>query len=216
LAEKSFDLDDEFPFAFRPKKKVAVQDLMAVLRDHYVGTELDKTGGYQLGNPYDLNGSTICASSTQYGFVAQLRTWLPVEIGTVIWLAQYRPDSQPFIPWYLGIKAIPPGCAYGDYQSALDQHFDPPKNIHERTDIHAYWACVNLAEKVDGNYGVLIQKARAQWDPIEKRLFSDQKGFEKKVAGIYKTDREDAIDLLTEYTNGWAEKILKMTKKLEQ
>jgi dipeptidase len=214
LAEKSFDLDDEFPFAFRPKKKVAVQDLMAVLRDHYVGTELDKTEGYRVGNPYKMNGSTICASSTQYGFVAQLRSWLPAEIGTVIWLAQYRPDSQAFIPWYLGVNAIPGDFAYGDYQTALDQHFVPPKNIHEKTDSHAYWTFVNLAEKIDGDYGALIQQARAKWDPIEKQLFSDQQGFEKKAVGIYNKDRNDAKHLLTEYTNGWAEKIRKMAKEL--
>lgn len=216
LAEKNYPLDGEFPFAFRPRKKVAVQDLMAVLRDHYVGTELDKTDGYRTGNPYEMNGSTICASATQYGFVAQLRNWLPVEIGTVIWLAQYRPDSQAFIPWYLGINTIPAGYAYGDYQTALDQHFDPPKNIHERTDTHAYWTFVKLAEKVDGNYGTLIAKARGKWDPIEKRLFLKQPGFEKKVIGIYKKNSNDARHLLTDYTNGWAEKIWKIARKLER
>lgn len=216
LADKNYRLDDDFPFAFRPKNKVTVQDLMAVLRDHYVGTELDKTDGYQLGNPYKLNGSTICASSTQYGFVAQLRNWLPVEIGTVIWLAQYRPDSQAFIPWYLGIDAIPAGYAYGDYQTALDQHFDPPTNIHERTDTHAYWAFVRLAEKVDSDYGILIPNVREKWDPIEKRLFLDQHGFEKKATGIYKNDRKDAKHLLTEYTKGWAEKIWKIARELEK
>jgi len=216
LAEKSYNLDDEFPFAFQPQKKLAIQDLMAVLRDHYAGTELDKTEGYQMGNPYQRNGSTICAVSTQYGFVAQLRNWLPVEIGTVIWLAQFRPDSQAFIPWYLGINAVPNGYAYGDYQTALDQHFDPPNNVHEKTSAHAHWAFKSLAEKIDENYGNLIQTARARWEPIEQRLFHDQNAFEKKVIAIYNNDLDGAKHLLTEYTNGWAETIWKIASELEK
>ncbi|HEX9973773.1 MAG TPA: hypothetical protein VGD14_17010, partial [bacterium] len=145
---------------------------------------------------------------------AQLRSWLPVEIGTVIWLAQYRPDSQAFLPWYLGVNTIPGSYAYGDYQTALDQHFDPPKNIHERTDNHSFWAFVMLAEKVDEDYGTLIQKVREKWDTIEKRLFLDQQGFEKKVAGIYKQNSNDAKQLLTEYTNGWAEKSRRIAREL--
>ncbi|MBN2089037.1 C69 family dipeptidase, partial [candidate division KSB1 bacterium] len=153
LAEKKYDLDDEFPFSFKSKQKVTVQDLMSVLRDHYVETELDKTEGYKLGTPYKMNRSTICANTTQYGFVAQLRNWLPIEIGVVIWLAQHRPDSQAFIPWYLGINKVPDGYAYGDFKTALDHHFEPADNIHERSDRHAFWSFVNLAEKVDENYG---------------------------------------------------------------
>jgi len=214
LAEKSYDREDEFPFDFRPKQKVSIQDLMVVLRDHYVGTDLDKTDGYKLGAPYKMNRSTICASFTQYGFVAQLRNWLPVEIGVVIWLAQHRPDSQAFIPWYLGINKMPDGFAYGDFQTALDQHFDPPENIHERTDNHAFWSFVTLAEKVDENYGARILKVREKWDPIEKEAFDSQKTFEEKVLKIYKNNPEKAKELLTKYTNNWASKIWREAKEL--
>lgn len=214
LAEKNYGLEDDFPYAFRPKKNVSVQDLIAVLRDHYVGTDLDKTDGYKLGNPYKTNRSTICASSTQYGFVAQLRNWLPVEVGVVIWLAQRRPDSQAFIPWYLGIEKISDGYAYSDFETALDQHFDPPDNIHERTNTHAFWAFVTLAEKVDEDYGPQIIKVREKWNPIEKEVFASQKPFEDKVLKIYQRDPAKAKELLTKYTNDWAAKAWQVTTKL--
>lgn len=214
LADKNYDLGDEFPFAFKPGQKVSVQDLMSVLRDHNIGTELDKTDGYKLGTPYKLNRSTICAKSTQYGFVAQLRNWLPVEIGVVIWIAQHRPDSQAFIPWYLGINKIPDGYAYGDFQTALDQHFNPPANIHEKTDHHAFWSYVRLAEKADKDYGRWVVKVRENWQPIEHQCFENQKSFEEKILKIYKDNQAKATELLTKYTHELAAKTWLIAKQL--
>jgi dipeptidase len=214
LADLTFALDNEFPFAFKPKKKVTVQELMAVLRDHYIGTQLDKTNGYKLGNPYKLNGSTICASSTQYGFVAQLRNWLPVEIGAVLWLAPHRPDSQAFIPLYLGIENMPDGYAYGDFQAALDQHFNPPKNIYEKTDTHAFWAFVNLAEWVDEDYGLRIKKIQEKWNGIESAVFNNQKDFENKVLKIHQENPLKTKKLLTDYTGEYAARIWQIAKDL--
>jgi dipeptidase len=188
---------------------------MAVLRDHYEGTELDKTAHYRLGNPFEMNGSTICASSTQYGFVAQLRNWLPADMGCIIWLAQYRPDSQAFIPWYFGIDKMPDGYAYGDFQTALDQHFTPPGNIHERTNTHAFWAFVRLADQIDKDYGKRIVPVRQKWDAIEKTLFEKQNGFEEKVLKIYRENPMEAKKQLTDYTNEWAGKAWQVANELQ-
>jgi dipeptidase len=214
LVEKKYTREDDLPFAVKPEKKVTVSDLMTVLRDHFLGTELDKTDGYKLGTPYKMNRSTICARSTQYGFVAQLRNWLPVEIGVVIWLAQHRPDSQAFIPWYLGINKMPDGYAYGDFETALSQHFDPPQNIHERTDKHAFWAFVSLAQKVDENYGTGILKVREKRDLIENEALKNQESFEAEALKIFENNPEKATELLTKYTNNWALKIWREAKEL--
>lgn len=215
IAGTSFALDDEFPFSLKPKEKIAAQDLMKVLRDHYEGTELDETKGYTLGNPYKMNRSTICASSTQYGFVAQLRGWMPVEIGTLLWLAQFRPDSQAFLPWYIGISHMPDGFAYGDYRSALAEHFDPPENIHDKTRPHAFWSFVTLAEKVDENYGTSIKVVQKKWGDLEKDIFKEQSKFDIKALKVYKYNPDEAKKLLTEFTNGWALKAKKMADELK-
>lgn len=214
LAGESYKIDDEFPFAFIPKKKLAVQDIMLVLRDHYEGTELDKTHGYKSGNPHFMNGSTICSEITQNSFVAQLRNWLPVEIGAVIWLSQRRPDSQPYVPWYLGINKIPDGYAFGDYDSALKQHFTPREDIYDMTRKHAFWAFVMLAEKVDEDYGKKIGRIRKKWDAIEKETFGIQAGFEKKVLSIYKNDPLKAKAALTKFTAERAAEVWQISKQL--
>ncbi len=214
-AGTNFALDDEFPFSLKPKEKVAARDLMKVLRDHYVGTELDETNGYTLGNPFKMNRSTICASSTQYGFVAQLRSWMPVEIGTLIWLAQYRPDSQAFVPWYLGISNIPEEFAYGDYQTALAKHFNPPENVHDKTRPHAFWSFVTLADKVDENYGERIKVVRKKWDEVEKEMFKEQSKFDIRALKVHKYNPDETEKLLTEFTSNWLLKIRKMADELK-
>jgi len=216
LGAKKFELDQQFPFAVAPKHKISIQDLMKVLRDHYEGTPLDKSDGYKLGNPYRMNGTTICSGSTQYGFVAQLRSWLPVPIGAVIWLAQYRPDSQAFIPWYLGIETIPDHYAYGDFQSALSQHFNPPGDLYEVNDNHAFWAFVTLAKYVDEDYGTRIAVVRKKWEALEQQAFEKQQSFEANVLKIYQTNPAKARELLTSYTGELATKIRNLARKLQK
>ena len=206
LAKEEYNITDEFPFAFEPKKKLSVQDLIDVLRDHYEGTELDKSLHYELGSPYEFNGSTICAASNQYGFVTQLRNWLPNDIGTIIWFSQRRPDSQPFIPWYFGINKIP--IDYNDhidFKHALDTHF----GWYILNSIHAYYTFNELAEKVEKSYSESIFKIKNRWSKFEKELFKNQESFEKEVMNEF--DKEKRQELLTNYTIDLAEEVWKIS-----
>lgn len=175
LAEKQDAMDNEFPFSFVPGKKLSLKDLIAVLRDHYEGTELDRTENYKNGSPNLMNSSTICAFHNQYGFVTQLRNWLPIEIGCVMWLAPRRPDVQAFIPWYSGIEKIPDGFFAGDYKSAIQTHFSSSKEEHSNL---AFPQFSRLAEKVDQNYEALFPIVREQQDSLEHHLLEQQAGFE--------------------------------------
>jgi len=198
-----FNLNDDFSFSVKPKKKLAPQDLMRVLRDHYEGTELDNTDHYKLGNPYLLNRSTICANSTQYSFVAQLRDWMPKELGCVLWMALRRPDSHGFVPLYLGTQKIPDGFSYDDWETSLEKHFSPPDYYYEKRDDHGFWAHWKLADWVDQDYQNRIYAVQKIWGDFEKSEFEMQPGFEKKMEMIFKKDRADALRLITDYSDGW-------------
>ena len=94
LSEKNWNIEDEFPFSFKPRRKIGITDFTEVLRDHYEGTDLYSKNQ----NPHISRHRSICANTTQYGFVAQLRSNMPVEIGAVLWIAPRRPCIQSFIP----------------------------------------------------------------------------------------------------------------------
>jgi len=212
LSEKQYDFYDESPFSFRPRNKLTIQDVMLVLQNHYEGTQLEMHPDYNAGNPHDNVIMRICSATNQYGFVAQLRNWLPTDIGSVLWIAPRRPCVQPFIPWYFGINSIPDKYTRGDYIEAIEQHFDPIENIYEKSKSHAFWVFVNYAEEIDKNYGDLIEKVRNKKTAFEKEVFEKQDAFEKKVLSVYKKNPKKAKKMLTNYTSKLAIKALSLSK----
>jgi dipeptidase len=214
LADRSYPLEAQFPFAFRPKKRVSVQDLMAVLRDHFEGTELDKSQGYRKGSPHRMGEHTICASSTQFSFVAHLRSWLPTPMGAVLYLAPRRPDVQAFVPWYVGVQDVPPGYAVGDYAAALRDHDAKPSWQGLNVDNNAFFAFMTLAEKVDADFGTRLPKVRGVWDPVENDIFRVQQAFESNWLAVYRESPAKAEKMLTDTTSALALKVWKLAREL--
>lgn len=214
ITGKSLDQKSEFPVVVEPRKKYTVQDIMSILRDHYEGTELDKSLHYTLGNPHQMNNATICSPGTQYSFIAHLRNWMPKEISPLIWIAPYRPDVQAYCPWYPSVSSVPEVYGLGDYQTALKQQFNPPANLYDRNNALAFWKFVSLVEKVDENYGKNIGPVQAVWQPIEAKAFKEQEKFEKRILNMYQQDPGKSIQLITDQTNRQAVKIYKKAQVL--
>ncbi len=212
LADTSYSIDAEFPFAFHPRRKLSVADLIAVLRDHYEGTPYDLSQNYQMGSPHLVGDVTICSPNTQYGFVAQLRAHLPPALGAVWWLAPYRPDVQVLIPWYLGITSIPAGYARTDYQTALDQHFQPPMDLYEPQPELAFWSFVAWADALDADFGAYFSALRPAILEFEQKLFQSQAEFEQNVLQWYQQDPAKACQALTQYTHALALQAWEMRK----
>jgi len=208
LAEKKYTLEDELPFAFKPKKKITIEDIKSVLRDHYEGCDFDKSEKYKLGNPHKLNNATICSGSTQFSIIAHLRSGMPAEIGTAAWIAPYRPGVQAYTPWYPGIESVPCGYAYTDHKSALEQQFAPPDSIFKKNTQHNYWKFTEKTAQVDQNFKENIKTARNRYQNLEKQILEEQNGFEKEVIRLYQSDPKKARRLLTEFSAKWAEKAL--------
>ncbi len=207
-----YKLEDEFPFACLPKKKISPADLMNLLRDHYEGTPLDLTHGYRDGNPHFTENDPICSPTTQYGFVAQLRNYLPAGMGTVLWIAPYRPCVHPFTPWYCGLTEIPGPYMKYPADEALENHFNPPDDLYTVNDTHAYWYFHEHARKVDEAYGELSGKARKASEAFEKKLLRRQAAFENEALFEYKNDEAALKREVTDFTNQAATDVLKLFK----
>lgn len=211
LSRYEYALEDEFPFAFLPKEKVALADLMDLLRDHYEGTPLDVSDGYQI-NPHFTDNDPICSPTTQYGFIAQLRGYMPVEAGAVLWLAPYRPCVHPFIPWYNGITEIPLPYQKYPVDIALDYHFQPPEDLYVENDSLAFWYFVRHARQIDDAYLELAGKARKRSESFEKELLRKQILLEREIVYRLKDDTEKIRESVTEFTTEAAEDVLKLFK----
>lgn len=197
---KIYGIKDSFPFAFKPDKKIKLTDLFAILRNHNEGSKYDESKNYTKGNPHE-QGRAICSRTTQYGFVAQLRADMPIAIGAVLWIAPFRPCVHAFTPWYYGVSSFPLGFAHDKAQSALENHFDPIKDVFTFAPESRFLQFVKHAKKVDENYGQLITSIHADLAILEAELIGQQAAFEEKMIQLYNETPMVAVKTLDEYVN---------------
>ena len=206
ITGQDYEMEGSFPFAVVPGKRLDVQDFMRVLGDHYEGTEWDESQRYRNGEPHDHGVNSICAPHNQYGFVTQLRDDMPVDIGTVMWLAPRRPCIQPFVPWYLGMQDIPSGFAQGDPETALDKHFEAPENMLEAAPEHAFTRYARFANDVDRHYGKYYPKIHGFKTNTQQQMFREQDKVEEQALELYEKDKTKALERISEFTLKYLDK----------
>ena len=216
LAGKPYALEDVFPFSFVPKKKLTLEDLMQVLRDHYEGTPLDLTEGYKKGSPHYTKERTICTATTRYGFVAELRGWMPPAVGAVMWLAPRRPCTQAFTPWYAGITRVPEDYDGGDYEKALKNHLQHDETLYMPEKAPAYYSFAGFSEYADSNYLQVISKVKPANRKFEQDIMKNQGNFERMILPLFNGDRNKALEMITKYTGQLAEENLRRNKATEK
>ncbi len=159
-------------------------DLMRILRWHYEGTEYDHSDGYAV-SPHATDVRTCCRLSTEVSVVAQLRCWLPPEIGGVMWMALKTPCSSVYVPWYMGITKVPEAFTLG---------------TEEPTEGSAYWAFRDLAHAVDEHYADTAPTVQRHWRQFERKLFRVQARVERQALAMYERDPDKAAAYLTRYS----------------
>ena len=194
LADTKYTITDTLPFSFYAKDLIKLPDLFSILRSHFEGTPLDKSKDYTLGSPHKTHRS-ICAQSTQYGFVAQLRANVP-DVLNPIWISFVHPCTHTFIPLYNGIDRFSGDLHnFTDYQSALQQHFDKFKRKRK----HFFNTFIKDAKKIDKKYTVRIKKRNIAINQQEKALLANQKKAEQKLFDKYKINNEILGEELRKY-----------------
>ncbi len=202
LAAKPPKLDAPLPFSFRPRHGLRPRDLFKVLRDHYEGTRHDLSDRYRNGSPNSGKNRTICTESTQYAFVAQLRSWPAADIAHLVWIALRRPDSNAFSPWYPSMAGTPGGSSREKAESAWKNHFSPlPAQAFEDPDL-AFTTYARLSEAVDRQYRGRIEKVQKIWRNFEEFLFEDLKDHEKEFSFLLQSDRSLARRIIDNYIHG--------------
>lgn len=211
LSKRQYKIDEAFPFSFEPESKVPLPLLFSLLRNHYEGTRLDVTKGYEYGNPHKQETMTVCSNSNQYGFVAQLRNWYSIEIGAVLWFAPRRPCNQAFVPIYSGMHTLPDHLAISDYKTALHNHFDGISD-YSQDENHLHRLFNEKTKFIDHNYKKRILITQEKLSKLENKLLSNQESFEEKTQQQLLKSHESTISRLTEYSKNQFKKLVKIAK----
>jgi dipeptidase len=214
LSEKQYNPNDNFPFSFKPKQKVSIQELMNALQNHYEGTIFvnnPSNGGSPHNNRIDtLN---VCNGLNDYSCITQLRNWLPSDIGNILWISPRHPCIQPFIPWYYGINMISPDFEKETYTNALRDYNIKETDYKKKYPSHACWIFDDFATKIDSHYSNEIESVKSWKANFEMDIFKTIKTKEIEIISIYKSNPDKARQMLTDLSNTLAEKVLNETKE---
>lgn len=189
---------DPLPFAVTPRKKLAVADVAAVLRDN-------------------AGLVPLFQKSTQEAAVFQLRANLPPEIGCIYWRTTGRPDVSVLTPWYAGIQDTPQSCRPSldvSTRLSLANHFQPPPGTFERDPRLAWWKFKSLEEYVDQDYAARIGRVREAWSAFEDREFQQQAASEAEILQLWPSKPKAARSRLTRYCAELAEESCRQADQL--
>ncbi len=217
LGGREWEISDDFPFSSKPGKKLTVEDLIAILRDHYEGTEYDATDGYKTGTPNRTRFRTICTASTINSFVVSLDPKRPEPISVSVWLALGKPDTTVFLPLYLGVENLPSGAGLGtdvhDYEVFNKQHFDDAELQAVKNRL-LHTKVLELEKIAEADYGPMHEVLVRELFPAEKRFLENRGKFEAEFAALYTKNKQEALNKLTAYVAAAFEKISNLTEKV--
>ena len=202
FSDKKWDISDAYPFSFKPGKKVTAESIMALLRDHYEGTEYDATDGYKNGTPNKTKYRTICTASTITAFIASLNIEKSDPLSVSLWIAFGKPDTTVFLPLYYGVEALPPNAGLGttthDYALFYKQHFEDAEWKAQKGPL-LNTKVLRLQKLAETDYGPMRIVIDRELAPAEKQFIERRAKFEAEVASIFAKDKAAAIKKLTVY-----------------
>lgn len=215
LSGSDYDIEADFPVSFIPPEPVAMEDVIAVLDNHYEGTELDDSDHYRNHNPHKNKAMSICAGHQQMSFVAELRHDMPVETGCRLWIAPRRGCVNAYFPVYYGIKDFPERWRYfSDNSLVYDSHFNTPEGMYDRNNGKVWWEFVKVTEFIDDDYAGRIEERREFRDELQQYLFKKTAEFDAGLpAAGADAGKKDAGEVLSDFSRDILSDYLEKNRK---
>ncbi len=186
ISADTFGMDQPLPFAFKPAKKVSVNDMMKILSYHYEGTAL-APDPQKVKNPHQAKPARICNPGTKISLVAQFHSTLADDPQNIIYFAPLNPCIQPYVPLSVVIKDIPPEYQSRPLNEALAHHFDKDSNTFQANPEHAYSIFFKCNTRVNNKYWTMHPKAEKYKQSIESRTKKQFEQAQDKAAASTKS-----------------------------
>lgn len=202
---------NRMPLWIKPAHKISVLDMFHFMRNHLEGTELDMSkdvGAGAFGNPYRwrpltwkvdeqnyCNERATATQQTGFSFIAQLRGWLPREIGAINWFGVDDASSCVYLPMYASMTKIPVSLAVGN------------GDMMTWSDNSAFWAFNMVSNYAYTRYDLIHPEIEAKQAMYEKSFVDMAARVDQTAGSLLETDKAKAIEYLTNYSNEQANKI---------
>lgn len=212
--EPSFPPTGLLPFAVRPAHRYGVQDVATILRSHLEATAFDLESAHASGSPHELENDIdasyarcACNIATQESAIWQLRSWLPREVGCLVWRATGVPCTSVYTPWYSATDQIPAAFHDGaDSETAMDlaHHFQPEAALFQPSEGSVFWTWQRLCARVDTDYRLTAPLVKARWQELEQVAFALQPTVEETALQLWRESPDLGRRLLSDYSVGRA------------
>jgi dipeptidase len=209
---------EPYPLWIRPDRKLGLADLFDLMRDHYEGTELDMTTGIDAGPFGSPNRARpigwtidsldyswerpISTPQTGFSFVSESRSWLPNEVGGVLWYGVDDTWFTCYTPLYCSIEEAPRSFTVG----SLD-----------RFSWDSTWWVFNLVSNyAQLRYSDMSREVRAVQAEIEGELLATRPAVEKAALDLMRTDPSLAKRFLTGHSVAQGERVVERWRELAE
>jgi dipeptidase len=207
---------EPYPLWIKPDKKLSLADVMALMRDHFEGTDYDMTQGVDAG-PYGtpnrwrpihwtIDGveyaweRPISTQQSGFTFISQSRDWLPDPIGGVYWYAVDDTYFCCYVPLYCGIDEVPESYTVG--------------SVGKFSWDSAWWVFNFVANYANLRYCDMQADIQAVQRELEGHLLALQPAVEKTGLELYRSNPELMTRYLTDYCVTHAELVVERWREL--
>lgn len=208
------------PLYVKPNRKISLSDMMSFMRNHYQGTELDKTQGVgagSFGSPYRcnplyweydgvkyFNERSTETVQTGFSFIAQSRNFLPDEVGGIIWFGVDDTGSTVYTPFYCSISEVPVEFRVGN------------GDILTYSDNAAFWVFNRLAHFKYLFYNRVIGDIQRVQNELETGYQEQVKEIDAEALEmLYHGEKDEAIALLTGFSSKAGANTVRRWKELD-
>jgi len=212
---------NRMPLWVKPDKKVSVQDVMGMMRDHYEGTALDMTKDIGAG-PFKLpyrwrpltfkvdsanyvNERAISTQQTGFSFVTQSRSWLPNPIGGILWFGVDDAYSTCYAPMYCGITEIPECFKVGN------------GDMLTFSETSAFWTFNVVSNFTYLRYDAMIPDVLKVQKNLENKFVAYTPSVDMAAQSLWNSGKKsETLQFLTDYSVNQANGMNREWKKLSQ
>jgi dipeptidase len=195
---------NRMPLWVKPEKKISVHDMMMFMRDYLQGTELDMTkdfGAGPYGMPYRwrpltwkvdgityVNERATVTQQTGFSFVAQSRSWLPNEVGGIIWWGVDDANACVYMPMYSSITKVPFNYERGNGA------------MMEWSATSGFWITNMISNLAYTRFSLIQPDVEIVRDGLEKGFINQIAAADAEALKLHNESKEKAVAYLTKFS----------------
>ena len=202
---------NRMPLWVKPNEKVSVLDVMAFMRDHLEGTELDMSQdvgagpfhcpyrsrpmGWEVDGVSYVHERATATQQTGFSFVAQCRPNTINEIGGIIWFGVDDAASTVYCPMYTCMTEIPLCYREGN------------GGIMEYSETAAFWIFNQVTNWAYTKYDYIHPEIAEKQAKYEQGWVESVAHADAHAAKLYAEDPAKAVEFLTSFSSKEAERL---------